>query len=299
MKKSTYAILACLLVAVVSLSFVGLRKMLHKKKHPRSHAIVSWLPPILSYDAIHGKNRESMIASLHDFPTSAYQLFSLPNGNRFYLDKINDVIKQHLRKGKSWEKHIQALIRQHARPGSTVLDIGAHIGVHTLLMSQTVGSEGKVLAFEPQPKIFRELFLNMAVNDVYNIDFYWAAVGDHEGTIELSPLRKGNEGGTILAGGSGAFVELIPIDALHLANVSLIKIDAEEMEDQVLDGARETLLANKPVVLIEIMGGYDFGSTTPEIRKKILHTIDKLEGLGYRVTQTWRHDWIAMPPESS
>lgn len=96
-------------------------------------------------------------------------------------------------------------------------------------------------------------------------------------------------------GGSGQFVELLTIDSLHLKDVSLLKIDVEGMENQVLDGAKETLMANHPVVIIEIMGGNNYGTATPEIRKKINYTIEKLESWGYRVTQVWAHDWLAIP----
>jgi FkbM family methyltransferase len=200
-----------------------------------------------------------------------------------------------MKRGGTWESHIQDLIRKYSVAGSIVLDIGAHIGTHTLVMSQAVGTEGHVLAFEPQPKTFRELFLNMAINDLKNISFYWAGVGDRAGNIELGPMHESNEGGTGLGGGTGQTVQLLTVDSLGLSNVSLMKIDVEGMEDQVLLGARETILANRPVIIIEIMGGHDIGDPSKETRQKILHTIDMLEEMGYKVQQLWRHDWIAFP----
>jgi hypothetical protein len=135
----------------------------------------------------------------------------------------------------------------------------------------------------------------MAINGLHNISFYWAGAGDRNGSIELGPLNETNEGGSGLYGGTGQVVQLLAIDSLELSNVSLIKIDVEGMEEQVLDGARKTILANRPIIIIEIMGGHDFGTATREVRQKILHTIDKLEQLGYQVKQLWHHDWIAIP----
>ena len=125
--------------------------------------------------------------------------------------------------------------------------------------------------------------------------FYWAGVGDHIGQIELSPLGAGNEGGSGMYGGSGQFVELLTIDSLELQDVSLLKIDVEEMEDQVLAGAEETILACRPVIIIEIMGGNNYGTATPDVRERINHTIETLESWDYRVTQLWAHDWLAIP----
>ena len=253
------------------------------------------LPAELPFQKILGHNREQMIELIRSFPCDSYQLFSVPKNGFFYIDGVNDMIKTHMKRGGTWESHIQDLIRQYARLGSTVLDIGAHIGTHTMVMSQSVGAEGRVLAFEPQPKTFRELFLNMALNDLSNISFYWAGVGDRLGNIELGPMYEENEGGAGLYGGTGQSVQLLTVDSLRLSNVSLMKIDVEGMEEQVLAGAKETILANRPVIIIEIIGGHDIGEPSREIRQKIVHTINMLEDMGYTVKQLWRHDWIAIP----
>jgi hypothetical protein len=133
---------------------------------------------------------------------------------------------------------------------------------------------------------------------VKNVEFYWSGVGDSSGVIELSPFAQGNEAGTGLNGGTGKFVELLTLDQLHLSNVSLMKIDVEGMEDQVLDGAKETILKNRPIILIEIMGGYVFQTAPPDIRQKIMATVEKLKSLGYEVSQIQAHDWIAVPKKS-
>ena len=56
-------------------------------------------------------------------------------------------------------------------------------------------------------------------------------------------------------GEGGDQAELRTIDSFGFRNVSLLKIDVESLEDQVLDGARETILESKPVILAEIQGG--------------------------------------------
>ncbi len=300
MKKLFSVIFICLFVttSVFSFKYFTRHSSKHKSKSPISAEQVDLiLPANMAFESIQGENREQIIESIKLFPRLDYQLFSVPKNGYFYLDNVDDMIKNVLKKGQTWESHIQKILQKFARPGSTVLDIGAHIGTHTMALAQAVGAEGKVIAFEPQPKIFRELFLNMNINNLKNIVYYWAGVGANEGKIELSPLVSSNEGGTPLGGGTGQFVQLLTIDSLHLKDVSLMKIDVEGMEDQALDGARETILSNRPVIIIEIQGGNNFGSASQVVRRNIMHTLEKLESLGYCVTQLFIHDWLAIPKE--
>jgi FkbM family methyltransferase len=250
---------------------------------------------MVKLDSIRSSKKDQIISFIKEFPFSQYKVHYTSQPGYFYLDNINDTIKNPLKTGQNWDAHITDQIFQHAKPNSYVVDIGAHIGTFTLNLSHTVGYGGKVIAFEPQPKIFRELIMNMGLNGVTNVDYYFAAVGNKEGTIELSPLNPGNEAGTAISGGTGVKVDLITLDSLKLQNVSLIKIDVEGMEDEVLDGARETIMKNKPVILIEIMGGYYYYSAPRHIQVKIEGTIEKLKGMGYTCHNLWEHDYIALP----
>src|SRR5439155_930915 len=60
----------------------------------------------------------------------------------------NDHIGRPLRKG-AFEADELAFVERFVRPGMTVLDLGAHHGLYTLLASKRVGPKGKVFAFEP------------------------------------------------------------------------------------------------------------------------------------------------------
>lgn len=249
----------------------------------------------LPLERIHSNNSDEIVSYIQNFCFKDYKIYSVDHWGSFYVDGLNDTIKNHIRYGWIWEPYIVSLIEKYAQSGTIMLDIGAHIGTHTVTMAHLAGPTGRVLAFEPQPKIFRELFYNMHLNGVNNVDFFWAGVGDHEGDIELSPFTMFNEGGTGLYGGTGKFVDLITIDSLNLENVSLIKMDVEGQEDQVLAGARETILRCKPVILIEIMGGYVFETAPMEIRERILHTMQIVENMGYSLERVHSHDYLALP----
>lgn len=256
---------------------------------------------LVPFERVIGINHEKMVDFILVFPKEQYKIYHVPTLGMFYLDAKKDLIKNILRKGIVWEPQIRELILTYVHPESTVLDVGAHIGTHTLTMSQKVGPKGRVLAFEPQPKIFRELFLNLMLNGVNNVDFYPAAVGDHEATIELTQLCNDNEAGTSLIlqpRGTGEFAPLITIDSLQLNDVSFMKIDVEVMENFVLEGAKDTIARCHPVILIEIRGDYWLENASPEIRNEIFLTISKLQNMGYNVTRISGADFLAVPTAS-
>jgi FkbM family methyltransferase len=244
---------------------------------------------------IHSGRSAEIYKYLDSFPTQEYEIHSLSESGHFYLDNPQDYIKNVLRKGIVWEHHLQTLIEIHAWPETVAIDIGAHIGCLTLAMSKRVGKKGKVFAFEPQPKLFRELVMNMSLNGASNIEFFWCAVGKEIGEIELSPLSQENEGSSQLWGGTGKFVDLIPLDAFHLQNISFVKIDVEGMELQVLEGAQKTLQENRPVLVLEIMGGYEADTAPPLIQSKIEETKSFLTHLGFKVYRISNNDYLALP----
>ena len=86
------------------------------------------------------------------------------------------------------------------------------------------------------------------------------------------------------------------LDSFQLCNVSLIKIDAENFELQVLEGARETILRNHPIILIEIMGNHRKAREEEIDIDFFTHTIiEYIKLLGYEVRNIYLDDYIALP----
>lgn len=146
------------------------------------------------------------------------------------------------------------------RFGDTVVEVGANIGTHTVMMAKKVGEQGKVFAFEPQRIVFQTLCGNLALNSIKNSFAYQYGVGEKETTILLSPLdctKRGNFGGVSLEGTNGGNgekeeVRIVKLDDfLQLDNIRLLKIDVEGMEKEVLVGARELIKKCKPIIYIE------------------------------------------------
>lgn len=229
-----------------------------------------------------------------DLPKSHYKIYEVNSIGSFYLDNRIDIIKNHLRSGQVWEPEIVALLKEHIRTGSTAVDIGSHIGTHTITMSTCVGNKGKVVAFEPQEKLFSELVNNVRLNKASNVQCYRCAVGKDMAEIEMNPAVIDNEGGTKIGIG-GDKAKMIPLDSLALENVSLIKIDVENLELDVLRGAEQTILKNKPTIIVEIMGNtYE---PIPNRNAKVESTLQYLKSLGYDtryIANSWS-DWLAIP----
>jgi FkbM family methyltransferase len=235
-----------------------------------------------------------MQAYLKSFPKEQYEVIRVRGGGQFYLDDKQDEIKGFLRKGGIWEENVVTLLRKYVKPDTTVIDAGAFIGTHTLFMSKYVGKKGRVYAFEPQRKIYRELVYNLKLNQIRNVVPLRFALGSGSEIIEMNPAADGNEGGTGIGSG-GDKAELRSIDSFGFRNVSLIKIDVEGFEDYVIEGAKETILKYHPILIVEIAGGVADQKLSPQMKLRVDQSKEKIAKLGYSVERMDRHNFLAEP----
>jgi FkbM family methyltransferase len=172
--------------------------------------------------------------------------------------------------------HLLTRRRAHFGDGVVALDCGANIGVHTIEWAKRMTGWGRVIAIEAQERVFYALAGNIAINNCLNARALHAAVGAAEGTIRVpvpNYLLPGNLGGLELR--SSARTEFIgqkidyseaatvairsmTVDGLGLTRLDLLKVDVEGMEAEVLDGARATIAACRPIIMAEhIKVGWD------------------------------------------
>ena len=178
--------------------------------------------------------------------------FSVVHGHKMFLDQ-NDSLRLSI--FKVYEPFQTELIMNEIKKGDIVLDIGANIGYYTLLFAKLVGNNGKVFAFEPDPKNFDLLKRNVELNNYKNVVLVQKAVSDKNGKIKLY-LSKNNKAHHSVFNqlGSDQFIE---IDAIKLDdyfkdsnNIDFIKIDVEGAEYDVFNGMQKTLNKNKNLKII-------------------------------------------------
>lgn len=217
-------------------------------------------------------------------------------------DDPKDTVKTTLKQGLAYEGNIGLILDRLAKRGSSVLDIGSHIGVHTITMSRKVGPKGTVIAFEPDKKLYRELLQNLKINNCNNVVSLCKALGDSEKIVSLKNnhiQQDFDEFWLPISEGVINKVETITLDSLKIDNLSLIKMDVENYEYFVLKGAEETILRNKPVIVFECWIGADYENANPYEKANFDRVISLIESYGYEIHVIYCNDFIAFPIESA
>ncbi|MBW4579254.1 MAG: FkbM family methyltransferase [Tildeniella nuda ZEHNDER 1965/U140] len=159
-----------------------------------------------------------------------------------------------------WSEGEVALFQPLIRSGDTVVEVGANIGTHTVFFAKAVGSQGRVLAIEPQRIVFQTLCANLALNSLTNVHAYAIGLGEAPGFAQIPILdyhQLNNYGGVSLSHNAaetqavGEQIQIATLDSFALPQCHLLKIDVEGMELQVLQGATETIQRCQPILYIE------------------------------------------------
>jgi FkbM family methyltransferase len=160
-----------------------------------------------------------------------------------------------------YELPLQETLASYLKPGGVFYDIGANIGFFSIIGAKLVGNTGKVYAFEPAPDNAAKIRHNARLNNFSQITVIEKAVSGSMGEGQL--LLTENIGGHTLASadrpldvrGSMA-VDLVSIDELiargELTPPTLVKIDVEGAELDVLQGMKQTLAQYQTLVVYEI-----------------------------------------------
>lgn len=164
----------------------------------------------------------------------------------------------------AFDLELLSIVRRLVRPGDTVLDVGSNVGELALAAAHICGSGGRVLAVEADPflaSLVQFTSLEKANADV-NLEVLCAAASGTSGFSRFNLAERGRAANALAASGStqmggvrGALlVPTVTVDSIVAAwhVPSLIKIDVEGAEIQVLAGAVKTLGTHRPVVLFEV-----------------------------------------------
>src|SRR6185437_11707673 len=100
----------------------------------------------------------------------------------------------------SYELEKQRVFRSFADPGSVIYDIGANVGIYTLLGATLVGGCGHVVAFEPLPRNLRLLHRHIELNNLQNVTIVEKAVSDRDGFAAFKVGENSSEGSLSTSG---------------------------------------------------------------------------------------------------
>jgi len=148
-------------------------------------------------------------------------------------------------------------LTQWISEGDWVLDIGANIGHYTARFSEIVGIDGRVIAFEPVPNTFELLSANMATAGCKNVTLLNVAVSDKTKImgIEMPKFDTGLDNyyrATLTNNSDFLQVLCLSVNDLNLSNsIKLIKIDAEGHDLIALQGMRDILERDWPILIVE------------------------------------------------
>ena len=184
-----------------------------------------------------------------------------------------------------WDKYFlkeKNKIRQFVKSSDVVIDVGANIGLFSLILSDLVGDIGKVYSFEPIPMLHRKLVNNIRINNVNNIETIEKGIGNSESEIEIfmNPEQSGLSSAVVKP--SGKFIsqkiKLTSLDNFFSSRkekISFIKIDTEGYEPQVLIGAKGLIKRDKPIIYIELGGDHQKTSAESlKILKELNYTCE-------------------------
>lgn len=144
-------------------------------------------------------------------------------------------------------------------PGAVFFDVGANVGLYSLLASRLVGDDGRVFAFEPLPRNLTFLHQHMQLNRATNVAILPLACADRAGT-ELFCEGANNALGHLGSNNTNAETSSMRVDTTTLDDAArrfgitpdVIKIDVEGAELRVLCGAIRLLSDKRPSILLSI-----------------------------------------------
>ncbi|GBU08602.1 methyltransferase [Bacteroidales bacterium] len=182
------------------------------------------------------------------------------------LVKINlyndSVLSRYIYEG--FEEDETIFVQRYLSSGDTFFDIGANVGLFSLLAAPIVGEQGKIYAFEPTPKTFDRLCENIDLNSFKAIKPIQVGLSDSKGKLSFNISTTGFDAWNSFAklenlkGGQTIDVQTTSLDdfiadnAIETSEIKLIKIDVEGWELNVLKGAKNLLQSiEAPVLMLE------------------------------------------------
>jgi tetratricopeptide (TPR) repeat protein len=144
------------------------------------------------------------------------------------------------------------LLARLIRPGATVLEAGAGVGMHALFLGAAVGAAGHLFIYEPRPVVQRILRQNLGANGVTNV------------TVMRRALGRSAAPSTDPAEAVGAPLRE-SVDELRLERLDWLKID-DASGVAVLEGAADTLWRLRPRLFLAAADAALLGTLAEQVK---------------------------------
>ena len=191
-----------------------------------------------------------------------------------------------------YERSELAFVEKSLRPGMTVLDVGANVGLYSALAGHAVGPSGRVAAFEPDPESFQYLQKTIRENGLSNIQPANLAASDQEGVSRLftSSANRGDSRlyNNELSDGS-VEIQTIRLDdylpTVGIQELDFIKMDVQGFEGHVLAGLEQTIRHSPRLVMMSEFwpDGLRRAGTNPN------ELLERLEQWGLKIHELRAH----------
>jgi FkbM family methyltransferase len=211
--------------------------------------------PLLGIDGIHNVNPRWRKAPKRTIRGKMH-------GYRMELDLSDNVERATYFLGRYVDLASQLVLDTLLKPGDTFIDVGANIGMMTLLAASRVGDQGRVLSFEPQPLCCERIRQSLADNGIRHVQIHNVGLADRADELTL----RVHVGGRIMASfsipegdpsvGEEIRIPVVRGDDLVRGQVVgdlLIKIDVEGYELHVLRGLEATIEGHRPPIMTEVI----------------------------------------------
>jgi FkbM family methyltransferase len=161
----------------------------------------------------------------------------------------------------NYEAPVERILLSNLRPGTVFYDVGAHIGVFSLIAARNLGAQGSVFVFEPDPSNVRRIKEHASRNQLDAIQIIPKAVCSTVGRLRFqrASFQSSMNRGVLVEDTAAAEESTIEVESITLDAVarehdlpSLIKIDVEGSEAAVLGGSEEVFRSAKPLLVCEI-----------------------------------------------
>ena len=184
----------------------------------------------------------------------------------------NPALEREQLRGMFYEQADLLELKPIVPEGAVIADIGANTGNHTLFFAKVLKA-GTVIPVEPNPDAIRHLKCMIAENSLENVDpsRLGIAVGARPGQAQVTTGRRGYLGTARMRITDDGPVPVRPLDELITETIDVLKIDVEDMEIDVLKGAKGLIRRDKPILMVEVQD------------ENLLPILDITRRLGYTV----------------